>query len=150
MTNLEAYKQALCAIGAAAKELDQAWASLKDCRLTDVDAGGYRKPTIQDLTNGAFALLDALKQADCDECGHAVISHDGPHGCQHGDRDDADGNATRPCSCTWGQKAARAICAPPALSFQRLTLAEKLVASIAIAGYRRDERMAPGATWGAA
>lgn len=111
-TKFEVWKQACLDLERAVAELDQIHASLKDCGLDDVDAGGYRKPTIKHLVSDAEGLLKNLREAKCDECWHPISLHGDRYGCEL-ERGDVempcrDGGtilaAAGPCGCDWGKK----------------------------------------------
>jgi ribosomal protein S27AE len=82
-TRFELWKQAIEQLTRAAAELDQAHATLKDCGLDDIDAGGYRKPTIKNLVIDAEGLLQELRHAECDECNHRIAHHGDRYGCEY-------------------------------------------------------------------
>jgi hypothetical protein len=112
-SRFELWKHALLDLERAIAELDQVHATLKDVRLEDVDAGGFRKPTIKDLVIDAGGLLQELQSVECDECGHAIAKHGDRYGCEY-ERGDVpmtcrDGGtvmaAAGPCGCRWGLEA---------------------------------------------
>jgi ribosomal protein S27AE len=114
-TRFELWKQAIEQMEHAIAELDQAHATMKDCRLDDVDAGGYRMPTIKHLVSDAEGLLRELRTAECDDCGHAIAKHGDRYGCEY-ERGDVPMNcrdggtimaAAGPCHCKWGLQEAK-------------------------------------------
>jgi hypothetical protein len=109
-TNFELWKQAIEQLTRVVAELDQAHATLKDCGLDDIAAGGYRKPTIKHLVSDAEGLLKGLQYAKCEECGRRIAHHGDRYGCEY-ERGDVempcrDGGtilaAAGPCGCEWG------------------------------------------------
>jgi|SRR5579872_1203805 len=100
-TRFEMYQQAIEQLTEAVDALDQAHASMKDAGIQDIDSGFspiFRGLDIRAVVHHAQKILDELKTAECDECGHALLKHgDAFTGCDHA-RD------IEPCGCAWGQQ----------------------------------------------
>jgi hypothetical protein len=113
-TRFEIYKQAVRDLEHASAELDQVHASLKDIGFQDlqIPAVGWvgNWPRIDSLVKHLDALREALLEAECPECDHAIAKHGDKYGCEYerGDVDmpTRDGGtilaAAGPCGCRWG------------------------------------------------
>lgn len=96
LTRLELYTQAIEELEEAFAALDQAHDSMKAAGVDDVQSGVFQEsPTLKKILGQVTGLIQELKTAECDECGHALSKHADVSGCEHERVDEA------PCGCDW-------------------------------------------------